>query len=170
MLISSQELTDAFFANVGKTTAKPAAGVINGATAADKPAATDANSAPVKAVPAKRKAKGAEFESDDEEDAPPPPKPASKAKAKAPAKPRAPAKPKSTAAKPAAKGATKGKKKVLAERDDNAEDESDIDVVMADPDEVNEADGIDPSSSKKNKSASETYQKVCRNFGRSPHC
>ena len=81
-------------------------------------------------------------------------------KAKAPAKPRAPAKPKSTAAKPAAKGAAKGKKKVLAERDDNAEDESDIDVVMADPDEVNEADGVDPTSSKKNKSASETYQKV----------
>ena len=87
-------------------------------------------------------------------------------KAKAPAKPRAPAKPKSTAAKPAAKGATKGKKKVLAERDDNAEDESDIDVVMADPDEVNEADGVDPTSSKKNKSASETDRRFLRNLRR----
>ncbi|KAI5885142.1 type II DNA topoisomerase [Schizophyllum commune H4-8] len=90
----------------------------------------------------------------------PAPKKKAAPKAKAPAKPRAPAKPKSTAAKPAAKGAAKGKKKVLAERDDNAEDESDIDVVMADPDEVNDADGVDPTSSKKNKSASETYQKL----------
>ncbi|TRM62918.1 DNA topoisomerase [Schizophyllum amplum] len=91
----------------------------------------------------------------------PAPKKKAAPKSKAAAKPKAPAKPKAAASKAAAKPAAKPKKKVLAERDDNAEDEeSDFDVVMANDGEVNEADGADPAATKKNKSATEMYQKL----------
>ena len=72
------------------------------------------------------------------------------------------AKPKAVPAKPKSKPASK--KKVLTDRDDNAEDSAmDVDLTKdaSDDDEPSKPSGSGLQAERKKKTASETYQKVC---------